>query len=218
MVLRESSGTILIGTRNTSEIHNGFVWYYVKWDDVDKAGWSAGIEGADKWIVTTSEANQKDAIVEALFNGKNHSTQDYITSEHLTKHDYNDYQCHAEWRENGELVYKGGGGHPGWDVRTLHENDETLRNAMFYSLTAGEVINVNDLKTIAVFDGPNYTTLYLHASDVHQTIEEGEIVGVGAPLGKQGKTNTKSEHVHIEVRKGRHLLAAYSANNIFERG
>ena len=84
--------------------------------------------------------------------------------------------------------------HPGWDVRTLHENDETLRNAMFYSLTAGEVINVNDLKTIAVFDG-NYTTLYLHASDVHQTIEEGEIVGVGAPLGKQGKTNTKSGYL-----------------------
>ena len=200
------------------EIHNGFVWYYVKWDDVDKAGWSAGIEGAVKQIVTTSEANQKDAIVEALFNGKNHSTQDYITSEQ-TKHDYNDYQCNAEWRENGELVYKGGGGHAGWDVRTLYQDHDPvqyknpeLRNAMFYSLTDGEVINVTKLNTIAIFDG-NYTTLYLHASDVHETIEEGKTVVAGDPLGKQGKTNTTSEHVHIEVRKGRHLLAAYSANN-----
>ena len=109
------------------------------------------------------------------------------------------------------------GGHPGWDVRTLKAGqveDPLPVNIPFYSLTNGIVIldgrkgknntlGENAYNTIAIYDeDARKTTFYLHASDVHPSIEKGERVKVGDPLGQQGDTGSPDAfHVHLEVQK-----------------
>ena len=197
--------------------HDHFIWYYVEWVDSGQKGWSAGILDDDpnnrtnKFIVTVEEAKQKDVIAEALFNRLNH---DDITSA-MTKHDYNDYKCNATWVLDGELAYKGGGGHAGWDVRTRYEDDERLRHAEFYSLTTGILTIPKDdgSNTIAVSDAEGMTTLYLHAHEVRVVPDENGMVYIGQLLGKQGKTGKATgEHVHIEVHEGESIRAVSSAN------
>ena len=99
------------------------------------------------------------------------------------------------------------GGHAGYDV--AHSDDD----APFYSLTAGEVINVKhpnpnnikELSYIAIYNTDhNKTVLYLHPSVID--VEKGDPVWVGRPLGKQGNTGfSYNPHVHLEVRKNRSL-------------
>ena len=118
-----------------SEIIKGkkvrYVWYYVKWFDSGKKGWSAGMIDDYKYIVTTEENDQKNVITEALFNDKNYdkTEEGYITYDD-TLHDYNDYGC------NADTLY-GGKGHAGWDVRT---KDDRPSDQVFYSLTKGKLI------------------------------------------------------------------------------
>ena len=186
-----------------------YVWYYVRWGHTE--GWSAGIIYGEKFITTIAEANLKEGIVEALFNGENRdkNSRNYI-HHYQTRHDYNDYKCNANFVSNGERVY-GAGGHAGWDVRTKDE-----RARPFFSLTAGTVKFKSKCKTIAVFDG-DMTTLYLHAEDIAQDIKNGKTkrVSVGHELGTQGETCVDiptKPHVHIEVREGNVSGAAYSAD------
>ena len=184
------------------------VWYYVKWDN-SPAGWSAGIIEGKKHIATILEADQKDVIVEALFNGKNRDkTSGNYIHHYQTKHDYNDYQCNANWGPYKE------GGHAGWDVRT---KDELPADQPFFSLTEGTVRFYSDCNVIAVYDG-EMTTLYLHAKTVVEGIKTGEtkMVSVGQRLGIQGKKCIDiltKPHVHIEVHKGEVYGAVPSAND-----
>ena len=201
--------------------HGNFIWYYVEWVDSGQKGWSAGIfdddpnDPTNKYIVTVEEAKQKDVIAEALFNRLNH---DDITHA-MTQHDYNDYKCNANWKKKGKIVYKGGGGHSGWDVRTRYEDDETLRNADFFSLTTGTLLTIpkdgktDASNTIAVRDAEGMTTLYLHAHEVLVVPNENNMVYIGQLLGRQGKTgDATGEHVHIEVHEGDVSRPVPSAN------
>ena len=158
---------------------------------------------------------KKDCIVEVLFN-LNSGLADM-----QTRHDYNDYgNCPPMFncdKMTGTEGYRGG--HSGWDVRTLYEQDKKLRNATFYSLTAGVVVNVSDLNTIAIYDADNdKTTVYLHASEVDRSIKikanstpQG-FVPAGDLLGKQGEKGfATAPHVHIEVREGMTRLGSLGA-------
>lgn len=175
----------------------------------------ASIVSQSTMAITNEDKQRK--IAEALFKRK-----DQI------KYDYNNYKncpiingknaCLAE-RIKGEdyLCYSKNnigldgyiGGHAGWDAKTRYENDNTLRNATFYSLTDGQVIRADpSTGAIAVFDGA-CTILYLHASKINpriiakaNTIPKGYICK-GTPLGQQGMEGfATAEHVHVEVRKG----------------
>ena len=160
-------------------------------------------------------SEKKDRIVEVLFN-LNSGLADM-----QTRHDYNDYgNCPPIFNCN-KMTGTGGyrGGHAGWDVRTLYEEDKKLRNATFYSLTAGIVVNVSALNTIAIYDpDSDKTTVYLHASEVDQSIRrkanatpQGS-VRVGDTLGKQGEKGfATAPHVHIEVREGMTRLGSSGA-------
>lgn len=133
-------------------------------------------------------------------------------------YDYNYYgeSCDfsPEWKDG--CAYNGG--HSGWDVRTLKEweiREPLPVDQPFYSLTNGIVVldgikgedNTNDetnFNAIAIYDEDNHrTTFYLHASDVHLSIEKGEEVKVGNPLGNQGDEGSPGAvHVHLEVQEG----------------
>ena len=192
-----------------SEKSDGYVWYYVRWDRFPRAGWSAGILDDHellktiKWIVTIDEAYQKNAIVEALFNGENRNktSRNYI-HHYQTIHDYNDYGCNANW---GRAHSYPSTGHSGWDV-AAHAGDGT-----FYSLTAGELLRkpvdgkTDSNNTIAIYDRySKMTILYLHARVVSVTVGRNNMVKVGQPLGIQGATgNATGVHVHIEIQKGK---------------
>ena len=203
------------------ETDGKYVWYYVKWDDLGKKGWIAGISSTYKYIATMEEDYQKNVIVKALFNSKNHATQGDVTHEQ-TNHDYNDYKCNANWiydkgKNKGKLVYKGGGGHAGWDVQTQDKSP----NQPFFSLTTGELLTIpkpdnttDAYNTIAVYDG-KMTTLYLHASKVLVEPDEDGTVQAGSLLGLQGNTSLEDigVHVHIEVRENIWKVAAHSAND-----
>ena len=131
------------------------------------------------------------------------------------KYTYNYYGDNCDysppWKDG--CAYQGG--HPGWDVRTLYDKNPTMsKHQLFYSLTNGIVIldgkkgrnntrGENAYNTIAIYDeDARKTTFYLHASDVHQSIEKGKKVKVGDPLGWQGDTGSPGAfHVHLEVQK-----------------
>ena len=114
-----------------------YIWYWVNWNTTPEIkGWSVGIYDGDKVIMTTSEASQKDKLVEKLFrlNPGEADTK--------TKHDYNDYKCYPVGFSDDTQGYNGG--HSGWDARTNPQTDPK-RDAYFYSLTAGEVIRAKSL-------------------------------------------------------------------------
>ena len=219
-VYDKHEGTILLAQNGQhSETHGKYIWYYVKWDRLP-AGWTAGIiddqpTGGDntiKWIATTLEAYQKDAIMEALFNGEDCGETKYGSVTHdQTKHDYNDYGCNANWGYSRGYLETG---HTGWDV-VVKGGDPVP----FYSLTAGKLLPVDrktdGYNTIAIYDeGSDRTVLYLHAHEVLVEPSADDMVYVGQCLGTQGRTaknlaNATGVHVHIEVQKGKSKTPAW---------
>ena len=128
----------------------------------------------------------------------------------LTNHDYNDFGARPDTR----CGYREG--HSGWDVQTKSVSPNSgnrLVNVPFYSLTAGEVIEVGvdglGNSIIAVYDGEK-TTLYYHARLIE--VYEGANVRVGTRLGIQGMAGMSTGvHVHLEVRDGEKMRAACGA-------
>lgn len=116
----------------------------------------------------------------------------------------NDYGCHEDWEEkiNGELkkVYPAGGGHAGWDIDFIH-ND----NHPFHSITRGTLVALGEgaNNTIAIYDPINEKmVLYLHANRVNKRLDIGDWIDFKTYLGDQGdKGFSFGEHVHIEVRR-----------------
>ena len=202
-----------------------YTWYYVRWESLDKPGWSAGIINGNKYIAETSEVHQKDEIAKVLFGGKKPERVDPAT----TNHDYNDYGCTVP-RWAGQCIGYDGG-HAGWDIQTHTVALDNTEDEEFHSLTAGLVIRADegDFDTpsiIAVYDG-QMTILYLHAREVSDDIKEAlenpnveARVEIGTYLGIQGNTGlgkhendtNTAEHVHIEVRRGIHKKPACGAN------
>ena len=131
-----------------------------------------------------------------------------------TNHDYNSYAARRPELEGGCRGYDGG--HSGWDVQTKSvspNGGNRLVNVPFYSLTAGEVIEVGvdgyGNTIIAVYDGEK-TTLYLHARLIE--VFKGADVRVGTRLGIQGMAGmAEGVHVHLEVRDGPKTRAACGA-------
>ena len=201
-VYNDNEGTLKRDRNGEYVVRDGkYVWHYVKWDHLRKAGWTAGIiddqqdEYTIKWIATILETDQKDAIVEALFKNITHDK---------TNHDYNDYGCNANW---GRPYGYPETGHTGWDVQTKDKST----NQLFYSLTAGRLLRkpvngkTDDDNTIAIYDEhSDRTVLYLHASVVLVKPDDKGMVKVGQLLGRQGRTGRFSTgvHVHIEVQEG----------------
>ena len=187
-------------------------WYYVKWDHLRQAGWSAGLIDDHKYIATILEADQKDAIVEALFNGKDVGENDgHYIHDHQTSHDYNDYGCNATW---GKPYGYPETGHAGWDVQTKDKST----NQLFYSLTAGRLLlpdeegETDNSNTIAIYDeDSDMTILYLHAEDILVNPDDEGMVHVGKKLGTQGNTSPFDigVHVHIEIQKGESTTPVY---------
>ena len=141
------------------------------------------------------------------------------------KYNYNYYADSCDYHlledEEKKCVYRGG--HAGWDARTLYENPEARisKHETFFSLTNGIVIldgrngenntkGEMDFNTIAIYDEDAHkTTFYLHASDVHPSLEKGKGVKIGDPLGNQGDTGSKGAfHVHLEVQEGKAVRAS----------
>ena len=202
-----------------------YTWYYIDWKN-GVSGWSVEAINGCKTIITTERARQKDELVTHLFNDLRENRNNIKNHPSKTDHDYNDYGCNRSTinEETGKQLYVGG--HAGWDVRTLKAWDlkpgEKIAdllpiNILFYSLTNGIVIldgrngkeednTAGEIKynTIAIYDeDAQRTTFYLHASDVHPSIEKGKTVKVGDPLGRQGDAGTPNAfHVHIEVQEG----------------
>ena len=129
-------------------------------------------------------------------------------ADRLTNYYYNNYKVCPN--DTGACDgYRGG--HSGWDVQTKSVAGDKTADEEFYSLTQGEVIDIDkeELGKIAVYnDTDDKTTLYLHARKI--SVSLGQTVNVGTPLGIQGNvaiesdssdTNT-NEHVHVEVRDG----------------
>ncbi len=206
-VSKGTRGIIEDDSRGEHIVRDGkYVWYYVKWESLIKAGWTTGMiddqsdHNTEKWISTIEEANQKDAIVKALFNPPN---CDYITADE-TNHDYNDYGCNATWGQDHWYPEKG---HSGWDVVA-----KDGAPVPFYSLTAGTFLEeaVDSNNTIAIYNEDNdMTIMYLHADKICIEHDDKYMVKVGARLGIQGKTgNTTGVHVHIEVQEGESLKPA----------
>ena len=213
-------GTVLKGpVRDTESGPPGtdikYTWYKVKWDTAngELTGWTADvIDGCPTYIISAERADQRDAIAFKLF-GYDRPEFDYEIHDvdRLTLHDYNDYGCYPNW---GKYDARG---HAGLDVQTRNKS----KNQVFYSLTAGIVTiagftdknkngtedkgETDPYKTIAIYDpDKNMTTLYLHASSVDPSIEEGIRIKQGTPLGKQGDTgSSRAIHVHLEVQLGR---------------
>ncbi len=169
----------------------------------------APLLNVDNVELGVGEAAKKDRILEVLFRlGSGEADA-------KTNHDYNDYgNCPPMFncdKDTGFKSYRGG--HSGWDV------ENNVRNARFYSLTAGEIVNVSDLNTIAIYDATNRkTTVYLHASEVEQSIKDKAestqkgSVRVGDFLGRQGEKGVATgPHVHIEVREGKTNLGSFGA-------
>lgn len=174
-------------------------------DRVARISWTLG---RGTWHVAatkrgTGEANyrlrilgSKSALAEVLF-GPNAGP---------TLGDYNDYGATRGYSS----------GHAGWDVQTQSVAPELdgnrLVNVSFYSLTAGEVIEVGVDSTgntiIAVYDSAERkTTLYYHARRIE--VYEGARVEVGTRLGLQGMAgNATGVHVHVELRSGRRMRGA----------
>ena len=73
----------------------------------------------------------------------------------------------------------------------------------------------NPPNIIAIYGDDGMTTLYLHASEVDVSV--GQSVHAGTTrLGRQGEEDfadgvVTGPHVHIEVRKGRTILASFGA-------
>ena len=133
-----------------------------------------------------------------------------------TNHDYNSYGAQVPRRASGCQGYDGG--HSGWDVQTRSVAFHATADEPFFSLTAGVVIRAGGGRhnAIAVYDAAEgLTTLYAHARRVD--VRVGQPVRVGTQLGIQGNTGistsdpTYSEHVHVEVRRGRVLWLACGA-------
>ena len=154
-----------------------------------------------------------------------------------TNYAYNDYGCEPRDADG----YRGGhSGWDAQTADAYgYQSRRDLVNAPFYSLTSGTVIrvkpgDVSDLSVIAVHSNDEMTTFYLHARRIF--VFEGQKVEVGDCLGIQGNTGlwpknldalseadrkaikpyesnpqTYSEHVHVEVRKGKSQFTAYGA-------
>ena len=141
-------------------------------------------------------------VIEVLFRLDPEEVDDTV------RHNHNNYGTPRWFPPTPCDGYEGG--HSGYDV--AHEDID----ARFYSLTAGEVINVvpptdnrEDISYIAVYNEEHEKTIfYLHPSRVY--VEEGEDVEVGTRLGRQGNTgkNTTGHHVHLEVRDNWSRLAS----------
>lgn len=185
-----------------------YTWYKVDWDTANgeelEDGWTADvIDGCPFYIDLAERADQRDVIVERLFNGippeKMDQLDNPITHED-TNHDYNGYGCNLNWKVNGKLVYQGG--HAGWDAQTLSvvgptPKGRSLVDEPFYSLTAGTVVIANPGKTkgntavIAIYDKLcDKTTLYLHAREIDPYIIDkfGKDIDQDTLLGIQGNT------------------------------
>ena len=129
------------------------------------------------------------------------------------RHAYEDQRATYRWN-----AYVGG--HSGWDA------SHPASNRQFRSLTAGTVsLAGTDLNThpqscndIAIYDGTEITTIYLHAERVF--VEEGESVEVGTPLGTEGTScATGAEHIHIEIRPGQpDIVQGGRGPRIYARG
>jgi len=200
------TGSVPNGTRGTikqgPKRKNGLLWYEVNWEtqNGDRKGWSAETVTVDgcKVIGYAEQAKRRDKIASKLFKM---SKRQVATD---TLHDYNGYGCDPS-RTCG---YRGG--HSGLDAVSKN------KKAMFYSLTAGELLSppVNDeSNTIAVYDSvTNRTTIYLHASDVEVSLPKNRKIKVGDPLGVQGqKGNATGDHVHVEVRIGKSFSGSCGA-------
>lgn len=132
-----------------------------------------------------------------------------------TNRSYNDYGANRSNRGG----YRGG--HAGWDVQTRNvvrgRDGNRLVNVDFYSLTAGEVIEVGidseGNTIIAVYDETvDRTTLYYHARRIE--VPEGARVNVGTHLGVQGMVgNATGVHVHVELRSGERTRGASGASH-----
>ena len=198
-------------------------WYEIEWDNGMK-GWSVShTHNGCTMMVTVERARKKDVIASKLFNMPHTDTL----------HDYNNHGCRNDWGIPGY-----DGGHSGWDVQTVSVATFASENEFFYSLTEGIVVKAgaddprpDPFNTIAVFSSiagskeNGITTLYLHARET--CVYLGQKVYVGTRLGIQGNMgvhrdpddfhlyegieHSYREHVHIEIRNGRHSTSARGA-------
>lgn len=105
------------------------------------------------------------------------------------------------------------GGHSGIDIQTKDVAGSATTDRPFYSLSRGIVISDGEDRhnTIAVYDRErDITFLYLHARQIDVVADQQVLVG--HRLGIQGDTGIPgAEHVHFEVRSGRHVTHACGA-------
>lgn len=129
-------------------------------------------------------------------------------------YDYNQWGAHPEVNIGRRCdAYRDG--HSGVDIQTKDVAGDKTADRNFFSLTKGHTIAVgaDKFQTIAVYDpGRDQTALYLHSRQVF--VELGAQVEVGDMLGIQGDFGVPgSEHVHFEIRNGRHTSYACGASD-----
>jgi murein DD-endopeptidase MepM/ murein hydrolase activator NlpD len=92
-----------------------------------------------------------------------------------------------------------------------------------HALVGGKVINISrgytgsgGLSTIAVYSAKyDKTVIYLHSKPL-ASLNEGQKVGRGKQIAVEswrGVSSSSAAHTHVEMRPGRHELAAKSVND-----
>ena len=181
--------------------------------------WRANCEGVNCTREKHMETHDMQHVILASLYGMSKE----VAAQNI-KHDYNYYgeSCNYPYMDSKNkkrCVYVGG--HAGWDVRTLWENDSNLEKHDFFCITPGIVLADGKLENggppecgkvkktthnnaIVIYDvNTGYAIHYLHASEVdYENVRKGEYVPFGKRLGKQGNCgNSNGEHIHIEVRR-----------------
>lgn len=185
-------------------------------DNASTGSWFRSNE-IDFTIAAPTIAQMQTAILGVLFDDEPATASGNDWGCPFTRTDGANCNSDGFYRTKGFNVWAGdfayAGGHSGWDAQA------TAASGPFYSLTSGIVVaaGIGNCKDIAVYDPvARMTAIYLHAGS--SAVEEGQLIGVGDLLGKQGTACTGSAHVHLEVREGQAPVERGASLRIYARG